>query len=810
MGDARGLVAGVGLGLALGLGAGYLLFGGRAPDPELAAAPEGMSPAAAAPGPASSDLGASGTERASTGERGDPGDADRSGADPTPDAAAPSDNTERAVAGTGEIHGRVTTEDGTPLADVVVRATLYGSEPDGDAWRIGDPAPVAEHLDAAGRRHAARLRRLQREQVEARTGSDGAYSLTRLMGGTHAVVAYREGYAIEPIGPRVNRHHGSRFLQPGGVPPGYVAWALPAVRVDFIARPIVAVPVALTLPDGSPPSRAWLSVSGTRQEHEWWTLADPVLRVLSGRYEITANAQFPNATDHDRREYRSDAVPLEVVVGRRTPPLSIALLERTVLAGRLDGLSPDPSQLAWVRALSLAEGGRSDASALMQSRHHAWVRGDQPVFRIENLEPGEYLVGVGLSGGGTPQNAHAVTLRPGLNVADFSVTGSVESAQLRVLAIGPDGRPLGDVQFWVTGGTRGQPHPIRVNRDADGAFVLGFASGSLDTTRAGEDDGAPPTPLRLHARSSLHGERSVVVSDARETVTVVFQAAAYLEVHAPGYRGSVLEGHCGISVWSPDELAGLDAEQPRRARRWGWQGYYTFDQDDRARIGPLSPGAYTAVLWVAPWGDRVSAGTAIEATRHPIALGSGTQVVTLALPLVHALTVVVEGASEGENVGLNPIDAGPDDNFRGETWIGVDAQGRGTIHGLPPGRYRLARQGPDGSEHSMAVTVPAAAPVRFAPDPRDRMRVTVVTEDGALGRAGLQSGDLIAALDGQPFRDPVQFARLLRASTAERVTLTVWRGGDVLTAPIERTALADGLVGGTGLGGTLTPAVGNE
>jgi S1-C subfamily serine protease len=91
----------------------------------------------------------------------------------------------------------------------------------------------------------------------------------------------------------------------------------------------------------------------------------------------------------------------------------------------------------------------------------------------------------------------------------------------------------------------------------------------------------------------------------------------------------------------------------------------------------------------------------------------------------------------------------------------------------------------------MTVTVPAPGVVRFLPDRRDALRVTIRDTAGVLARAGLQTGDHVVAIEGRTFATEEEVWRLLNAAGAlARATLTVERGTDAFPVVLAGDDLA--------------------
>jgi regulator of sigma E protease len=67
---------------------------------------------------------------------------------------------------------------------------------------------------------------------------------------------------------------------------------------------------------------------------------------------------------------------------------------------------------------------------------------------------------------------------------------------------------------------------------------------------------------------------------------------------------------------------------------------------------------------------------------------------------------------------------------------------------------------------------------------RPRPTVDKVLPDGAAARAGLRQGDLVAAIDGKPLADGIDFIEAVRAAPGRTLQLTVQRGAQTLQLPM--------------------------
>jgi C-terminal processing protease CtpA/Prc len=102
----------------------------------------------------------------------------------------------------------------------------------------------------------------------------------------------------------------------------------------------------------------------------------------------------------------------------------------------------------------------------------------------------------------------------------------------------------------------------------------------------------------------------------------------------------------------------------------------------------------------------------------------------------------------------------------------------------------------------MLVEAPASRPITFVAEEVKVLRVVVRDREGALGKAGLATGDRIVAIDGREFSGRQQLDFIRQTLQGKEVTLTVQRGDQRFEVVVSRRLL----VGGPTADGTLYEA----
>jgi len=269
------LLMGIALGLVLGLGIGWLLVAVEESERPAASMLIGSATPAPAAGSHVFELEPERAERRAA--RADSGPVARDVTDAELDAlaaevAAPS--VEHAT-GAGVIAGRVTDPDGLGLPAVLLRAVRDDeTQRSISSSTFGAGPPPLDALRAAVLQAAREHAELLARTYETRSDATGSYRFDRLPEGRYRIDAYAEGYVVDVV-------------DGGG------SYAEPDAALDFLARPVVRLPLRVTLPEGGPPAKAVVLAMPLDERDPsatsyTWSPQDSELRLTPGRYEINA------------------------------------------------------------------------------------------------------------------------------------------------------------------------------------------------------------------------------------------------------------------------------------------------------------------------------------------------------------------------------------------------------------------------------------------------------------------------------------------------------------------------------------------
>lgn len=822
------------LGAAAGLTCGYFAFGGRA---EGGLSLEGAGPGSppAAPGePAPRTAGIAGasapTPAAPSAAASLP--AERS-ADPIVAPAGGFGSLAQALAAVpeggaatqgeaGECSGTVTTEDGRPLEGVVLRAERLDESADPDPPLRGAPPPAVPDVESHVRKSVTDWRRQRAEAREAVSGADGRWKLTGLANDGYQVTPWKEGYVFQAQGGQPGAggwqgqqdwYYAQQMQQQ--MQRGRARWnprqrfvgqgsfrAEPGGTLDLLALGAQGVTVSVVLPDGTPPANARLTVQSGQGgwTEEKWTPKSPPLRLAPGEHKLTARVgnEKPREVDPDEPEYRSSEVPVTVESGAPVPPVVLKLKPRVAVKGRVSDPAGDWKLPAVVYAQKVTPETPADVAHVKQARQQAWASPGVPVFALRDLAPGRYALAAARRAGGDPGPIVTVDVGERTSRADLELPAPEPPTQVVVTALAPDGRVLGDVQITVqTAEQGGNVWISQRDRTPEGGHRLTLASW-------GQAEGAGKAMPRLvvTVTSSLYGAKTAEVGPGQTAVRVQFVEPASLEATVTGYRGSGLEGEVSVSVEVP-KTEGEDENDPtvsaRMTRRYGRGGaWLSPDAEGRCQFRALEPGPREVVLYVNSGHSQTAA------SRTPLVLHAGPNSIALALPTLYKLTVTVEGAGEQSYAMLRTAAEG---QWGGGNWQMLDSGGRATFDKVAAGKYAIQVWGNGADRGTMTVTVPGASVLKFQPDVQDAMRVNVQDKEGALAKAGFQTGDLVVAVEGTGFKSQAEFAALLAAGVEKaEVTLTILRGGASREAKLPPRAIVEGMLGAGKLGGSLEAA----
>ena len=652
------------------------------------------------------------------------------------------------AAGTGRITGFVRDRAGNGVAGVTIRAQqrgVTGNPPKGEG------VPDEETLEETVRKSVKSYHWRRQTTVNAVTDRSGAYLLDGLADREYSLQAYLEGYQIT-----VPQHGGAWKVKPGAT-------------IDWVASPIVTVPVEVLLPDGTQPSEAWIHCSrGNNSQSEHWTPERREIRIPPGAYTFTVNLSGND-------DYRSEAVETTLEAGTPADPIVFQLIGRPGIRGRIDLRAPERFSSLRVYALRYtgAEAPSKDQLGAQGKEQYAWEQNNFE-FSFLDLPPGRYLVGAGAQ---RTEIVATQTVDVGKQMAsaELVIDGFDPELYIEIRVLGPDGEPAVIDQVSTSYRTAHSSSSGGSNwaRRPDGSYVVCHHN-------HGYEEGGT---YGVEITSKQYGKKSLEYQRGKEReFEVRFRAPATLAVTVAGFKDSEHADRIQLGLSRPAGKRGLTSVTGSEAP----------DGDGRAVLGPVESGDYELVIHV-----RIGRHQTMPAVRRPVTLTAGESDLTLPMPVLHELVVL---GAKGTNCTLR-TDREAGFWFHQSQRCGDD--GRATFGPLPAGTYTLQQSGEQGE---MTVKVPCGE-VAFRASEYNALKVSIHDANGMLARAGLADGDLIVGIAGQSFSGRAQMQMLFAAAMmrGEDTTLTIVRGGRTLELTVDLKGAMQNPDGGPG--GSVRPTV---
>jgi hypothetical protein len=569
----------------------------------------------------------------------------------------------KAIGGSaGSITGRVTRADGSAVEGAVVRVTEIGSQDFGrfERERVGDGVPIDRSIEELKEDLVRGVAAERAARREATSDAEGHYTVAGLGSGTYRIAAWLRGHEVQP------RSRGRYTAKAGSV-------------VDFVARPIILVPVEVLLPDGTKPQGAQISMTtGQSGTSEYWRPAWGEIRCAPGNWSMYAIA------GEDQR-YRSDSQDVILKMDVAPAPLVFHLKERPGIKGRLLGVDPDALERVGVYALRYVGEPPDDSGVIRNgARANAYPNADYD-FWIMDLEEGSYVLGAKW-GHPSPDDpgklaARALVELKGPVRQDLNVAPD-DARAITVWVLAPDGTPQPDVYLSIT--TFQDSHSSNTNtlqgvKRGDGSIRASIPA--LPRRDGREKD-------LLVARSERFGTtRGEVDLDRDTTATLRFAEPATLSVTVPNYAGSRLQGL--VSLTLVQDAGTGKSMQHNPAGRLSAEGVQTFSA--------MQPGTYLIVL-SAP----------LQVARVPVTLVPGRNTANVSLPPLFRVTVIA-----GEEHRGGHIAARTDDGSFGQSRVVAD-DGQTIFEAFPAGNYVFSLRSSKGAGKTKPVTIASDAVVRFA------------------------------------------------------------------------------------------------
>jgi hypothetical protein len=386
----------------------------------------------------------------------------------------------------------------------------------------------------------------------------------------------------------------------------------------------------------------------------------------------------------DKDEFRSLSQEVDLEVGHEVPTLVFRLGGRPALHGQV--IVPPDLVLSgvWVRARRFVGDEPPPDATLPGSKLRNYARqSDGYRFSLEDLEPGRYLIGVGVA----PRTVDAslvvtVPNHPVETTIRLPAPDSEEYVEVQIY--GPDGeriRNAGISCYYRQGRSTGGGATGVIKRE-DGSFLVR----PVDIAESGMAVGGKHI-LTVTCRDygTIQREYDPVRGDP---LVICFEEPAALHITLEGYAGSGHEGMLRLRLQG-QETRSIPIVGPDR-----------IDAEGHRSFEPLQPGDDVLVLGVAD--HRLFRPIA----EVPVQLEPGDNRVTVPVPELYTLRI---HGPPGERLGISSEIA-----KRVGTWgpapvVGKD--GVAVLERIPAGRYEI-HGNRDGEKWMIPVVVPAQTEVR--------------------------------------------------------------------------------------------------
>jgi uncharacterized protein (DUF2141 family) len=459
---------------------------------------------------------------------------------------------------------------------------------------------------------------------------------------------------------------------------------------------------------GTPVRRARVTLNGTELRGNRATVTDDegnfvFTQLPAGRYSMTASkAGYVNIAYGAKAPGRA-GTPMQVEEGQRVQAKPINLPKGGVITGVVLDEYGEPSPGTPVRALRsvMRTGERRLESAGTSTTD------DRGIYRIYGLQPGQFVVTA------QPRNTGLSILQTSIASEIENAVQQMQSALGRGAGAGQGGRAggrggqLGDLLAGVGGG-RGQDMLAQLQQqlDPDGQPSMGYApvffpgttspsAASFVDVTVGQERFGVDFQLRLVATAQvsgvLTGTDSAVPAGAQVTLTAIdtipglpgsSQSVRANQAGAFSFR-NVTPGQYRITSRAQVREAVAPSETPVETTARGGRGGQ--GGRGRAMLGPV-----VEVLWAQA--DISVDGRDLEGVSLSLQRG----MVVSGQVAFDGTTLMPPDDLTRMRVTLNPVGT-QDAEFGGPMNTTVDANGRFTINGVPPGRYMLRSSAPAGT-----------------------------------------------------------------------------------------------------------------
>lgn len=674
---------------------------------------------------------------------------------PPTDALPPEivDDAKRAIApevkespkGTAEIHGTVRTSDGRTLPGATVRLELDPTDEkvDEDEKKpsVGLARPVERSLESELKKVMRNYVGREKSRIDVRTDASGQFRFAGLDAARlYFVRAAAEGNRVT-LAQGGDEYHGS-----------------PSTVVEFIALPVIRLPVAVAFEDGTVPELAMVDAwreGGQFYNSVPWTAEKCEIEVVAGLLRLSAS--MPNREDLTSEPLLIDA-PMR---DSEKLPLKLTLKPRLRIRGRLLYPAGDVPMAVRVAAVPMRAEQTIPDEAFAQAPLQTWIADRNADFSVEGeVAKGKYAIAVLRNEAVVARTEAEVTsgttwvevTMPPLAKADFVV----------VKVLNPRGELLRDVGVWDPQiGENGIPR-------SDGTYWM-----ARRRSKGTPEERQPVDQSMLKISSTVYGNLNIDYSPATSAeVTAQYEESATLIVDVAGQAGSRFEGKLSVSMQidHPGKRAG------HRSDYWDGEsfgGRRSRQSDGKWTFSGLQPAVVKVFLYV----NGQNSSIMVEEVKKQLV--SGTNQVTFSLPNLH--TVVIDiGEAAPDSISLAPRGSAGDGSY---IFGMADASGRATFEVLA-GDYIASRNSESDEYCSTMFSVPTSDVVKLEKKKANALEIVSSPPEG-LTSLGFKIGDLLIGTSKGTWTSNPNAKLNALASIAGQTTIKVLRGATEIDVGFE-------------------------
>ena len=561
-------------------------------------------------------------------------------------------------------------ESGQPLPGATVTARPSRNY-DGVHQTLGGPAPA--HLDPRSRlRKTAELIAMERANLRSgMTDSAGRVRFEGIPKTTWTINAYLEGFLIKQSPAHAAVHSNS--------------------RVNFNAQPTPSLSITVLAPDGTPTEEAIIEAKTPYRENQSgrevlyrWSQNEP-FRLSEGSYTLRAlsQEQLPETEKMRFSRLGSEAVQLEVIAGQAPAPLTLQLVPRTGICGRILQADGAPAMEDTRVHMLLLAPGQVPSPDLLKGEDAKRINTRSGTFKILDIEPGTYLLGLSLRRNRTYLTTATVTLETGVLESDLVIPDLGPDGTLQITTLAPTGRRINvdALRLKVTKpGGSSNTNIIQPRRKSTGVYLLR----KPDFMR---NEATPDSTYAINATDSRYGSCWVNFAKGTNEVELRFIEPASLEVTITGFTGHKFADRLTLTVKTRSER---NSSSLNRDKKVGETGSCLFKG--------LEPGVNQISLGLQPQGsqDRFWSSSSTIA-RLDLTLEKGANYAQIHIPTLFSLSVLAPGIREGLAVTVRPTrenssgdDSQPRTRYKRARF---NESGQATLNEILPGSYRVQADG---------------------------------------------------------------------------------------------------------------------